>query len=218
MHISSSKLTQIYIDGTLSISTFSGTSVANRDLDFTLLGKISVMHPSGVVLESRFWNGDIAGLFVVDESLSVSPANAIAKYMRDGVDLTDTTCPSGNACTTCAAGEYKSIDGSSPCLTCPTGTAGTTSPVGCTSSDACMGIDDICKTGYIGQIRDPCTACLAGTYKSETGTTACIDCASAAYSTTTSATACLACPANSGASCSGCSAAARCTCNPRWNL
>jgi hypothetical protein len=159
---------------------------------------------------SYAFNGNIAGFFFVDEYISDEAMTAIAAAMTAGVDLTDTTCPSGNACTACDAAKYKSTSGTASCTACP---AGLTSPVGSTSSVAC--IVAACNAGYTGPDGGVCAPCAAGSYKSTTGSAACTSCGAGTYSTTaaaTSAAACLACPANSGASCSGCSASA-CPCN-----
>ena len=156
-------------------------------------------------------NADVAGVFMVDEWLSTAATTEITNAIMQGQDLTDTTCPSGNACTACAAGTYKTSSGSASCTTCP---AGTTSPVGSTSSAACIVAD--CNAGYTGPSGGPCIACAAGTYKASTGSAACTDCGSGSYSATeaaTSAAACVACPANSGSTCTVCSSSTGCTCN-----
>ena len=72
----------------------------------------------------------------------------------------------------------------------PTCTLGYTGPAG-----ACS-----CNTGYTGPIGDPCTACVAGKYKSAIGSAACTDCGPGKYSSTLTANAaevCLTCPTGS---------------------
>ena len=141
-------------------------------------------------------------------------------------------------CLACPAGTYSpttAATASAACLTCPTGTSSsvagvslcpclrgtyvsTTSPVGSTSSAAC--VIPQCNVGYTGP-SGLCTACVAGKYKSVPGSAACTDCGSGTYSTAAAVTAaagCATCPANSGASCTSCSAAAGCTCNPGYAL
>jgi hypothetical protein len=66
-------------------------------------------------------NIDLAGLFVVDEYLNTDATNQIADAMSNGVDLTDTTCPTGNACPSCPVGQYKITPGTAACIDCSTG-------------------------------------------------------------------------------------------------
>jgi hypothetical protein len=152
-------------------------------------------------------NGDIAGAFIVDELLTIDATTVIANDMVNGMDLTDTTCPSGNTCTVCPADS--------------------TSPTGSTQITSCT-----CNQGYTGLNGGPCTACPVGTYKQNSGSAAyvdyvagkysiltvrlaCTDCVAGTYSPTvaaTSAAACLACPANANSP-AGSTAAASCTCN-----
>lgn len=75
--------------------------------------------------------------------------------------------PDGGVCSTYAVGTYKTITGSATCTACPTGS---TSPVGSTSSAAYIVLD--CNTGYTGPSGGPCAECVAGTYKSATGSAA----------------------------------------------
>jgi hypothetical protein len=137
-------------------------------------------------------NSDVAGAFIVDELLTKDATTVIANEMINGMDLTNTTCPSGNNCTIC-----------------PTDS---TSPVGTTQITSCT-----CNQGYTGPNGGPCTVCPVGTSKQNIGSAACIDCvagkysiltgrfectdcATATYSTTvgaTVATTCLGCPASS---------------------
>jgi hypothetical protein len=76
-------------------------------------------------------NADVAGAFIVDELLTTDATNAITQTMFDGVDLTDTTCPSGNACTACADGTYKSTTGSNLCINCPANSASASTSCTC---------------------------------------------------------------------------------------
>ena len=150
------------------------------------------------------FNGNMTGVFVVDEYLTTQATTEIANMMTQGVDLTDTICPSGNACTACAPATYKISAGSSPCLTCP---ANKTSPVGSRSSDACISI--VCNAGYTDPSGGPCTVCDTGTYKNTTGSAACTACVAGTYSTTPAATTCVSCPDNSNSP----TAAAACMCD-----
>ncbi len=106
----------------------------------------------------RGLNGDIAGLFVTDEYLSETATAAIADAMKQGVDLTNRTCP--DTCTTCASGTYKSATGSAVCTNCLAGTysattgasaaatclacpANSNSPAGSTAAASCA-----CNAGF----------------------------------------------------------------------
>ena len=164
---------------------------------------------------TNYLNGDIAGLFFVDEYLNTDATSAIVNTIVNGVDMTDTTCPAGNACTACATGTYKPTTGSVACTTCP---ASTTSPIASTSSTACISL--ACNAGYTGPDGGVCSPCVAGKYKIATGSAACTNCGTGTYSTTAGATAaatCLACPANSNSP-AGSTAAASCACNAGFAL
>jgi hypothetical protein len=66
--------------------------------------------------------------------------------MTEGVDLTDTTCPSGHAYTACAVGTYKTQSGNALCTACP---YGSNSSIASPSIAA-----GICQSGY------NCTTCV----------------------------------------------------------
>lgn len=125
-------------------------------------------------VHNQFSNSQIAGAFMVDEFLTTTGINSIFDEMSNGVDFTDTTCPSGNPCTQCAAGKYKTVTGAAACTTCP---AGLTSPIASTSSAACV-VADVsgCNAGYTGPSGGPCIACVTGTYKTTAGTATCMTC------------------------------------------
>ena len=140
------------------------------------------------------------------------------------------TGPNGGPCTACVAGTYKIATGSAVCTNCLAGTysgvtsassasacvscpAGTTSPSGSTWSTAC--VSTTCNAGFTGPNGGPCTVCVAGKYKTTSGSAACTDCGAGSYSTSTAATisaTCIQCPSNS-ISYSASSAAGDCTCN-----
>ena len=125
----------------------------------------------------------------------------------------------GGPCTACAAGKYEQ---ERICLDCP---ANTYSAAASTSLSACL-----CNSGYEGPAGGPCaspcnagftgpaascTACVAGKYKTSSGSAVCTNCGAGKYSTSTGATleaACLACPSNSN-SASGSAAQSSCACN-----
>jgi len=107
----------------------------------------------------------------------------------------------GNAespvCTDCEAGTYSNVIGatSNECQACPS------------NSVSAIGSDDItdclCNAGWTGSAGDePCSACIAGTYKSTIGNNACENCIAGTYSDTVSgitSDVCLDCPSNSNA-------------------
>ena len=130
------------------------------------------------------------------------------------------TNPDTGQCTACVAGKYK-ITGSSACIDCGVGTYSTstgatisTTCVTCpTSSSSPLASSAVaactCNSGFTGPHGGSCTACVAGKYKTSTGSVACTDCLAGTYSTSTGATlaaTCLLCPINtfSGASSSSC--------------
>jgi syndecan 4 len=98
------------------------------------------------------------------------------------------------------------------CLFCPTNS---NSPSGSSARASC-----ICNRGFTGPDGGPCTVCVAGKYKTTTGSVVCTDCGAGTYSTTLGATAaatCLACPANSNSP-AGSTTSTSCTCNVGFAL
>jgi hypothetical protein len=77
--------------------------------------------------------------------------------------------PDGGPCTACVAGKYKSASGSSGCEDCP---ADSSSPAQSSTALA----ECTCNAGGSGPDGGPCTACVAGKYKSAGGTADCTDC------------------------------------------
>ena len=155
----------------------------------------------------------------------------------DGGSGDCTPCPAGTAsaevgatsqttCVSCAVGTYNYIPGTSVCTPCAAGTYGGVSPdeehntctecpaytrsdAGSNSIDKCT-----CMTGYTGQDGAECTACNAGTYKSETGSAACSECEANTYSDSIAADSsetCTACPSNSNSD-AGSATASDCIC------
>jgi hypothetical protein len=163
--------------------------------------------------ESRNMNGDIAGVFIVDEYLTDAAVTSITDNMASGLDLTHTTCPSGSSCTPCVPGTYKDVTGSASCTNCAAGTystipggkvqatclacpTGSISPEASTSSAACIGAP--CNAGYTGPSGGPCTECFYGTYKTTTGSATCQNCPVNSYTTTTGNSALTACLCDEG--------------------
>jgi hypothetical protein len=132
----------------------------------------------------------------------------------------DCTCKTGHAgtnwsdCSPCDAGTYKSVLGPGSCTSCGVDTYSTTKAA--TSPNECIncplttvsanGSDELadcmCTPGqtavkYTGSSIFYCTACVAGTYKTTTGTGACTYCEVGTYATITAAISsetCLVCP------------------------
>jgi len=113
----------------------------------------------------------------------------------------------GEACTACAAGTFKDVNGSSPCSLCPGGTYSTLS--GAVSVAVCgecaldsfaeAGSDEAtdckCNIGFTGPgggfvvgNGSPCAPCLAGTFKDTLGSLPCTDCPASTYSVKMAAT------------------------------
>ena len=170
----------------LRVGISRGTATATQLLNENTVNNMHIGAP-GV---GTSFNGDMAGLFFVDEWLGTSGLSSVYDPMKSGVDLTDTTCPFGEKCSTCTPGKYKSITGTSACLNCPVNTP--FSPVASLASTACIVVTD-CPPGYTGPSGGPCTACVAGTYKDNAGTATCIPCPAGTISpaASTSSAACI---------------------------
>ena len=118
-------------------------------------------------------------------------------------DLGTSLCPcnagfTGSACTACVAGKYKTDTGDGTCTECPANSysvtvasitctdcpAGHYSPVASISAEACQ-----CNAGYTGSA---CTACVAGKYKSSTGSSgACAACDAGKFAESAGAAVCI---------------------------
>jgi hypothetical protein len=116
--------------------------------------------------------------------------------------------PGGGPCVPCASGTYKDVSGSGACTTCGVDGSG---PLGSTAFANCVFACAPGKTGPDGS----CSACVAGKYKTTSGSVVCTDCGVGTYSTTVGASAastCVSCPVNSNSVASS-SAITGCTCN-----
>ena len=135
------------------------------------------------------------------------------------------TGPDGGPCTACVAGKYKPASGSEPCTLCDAGKSSTS--VSATSSGTCNTCpgrtydsddrtqclacpsdsnspslsDEItdcrCNVGYTGPDGGPCAACIAGKYKTQTGSATCTLCNAGQYSNQVGASSsgtCVNCP------------------------
>ena len=132
---------------------------------------------------------------------------------------------SNGACSACPVGKYKTVAGNATCTDCAAGKYSSTNAIGSVTEDDCdpcransispSGSDGaylcICIAGYFGIT---CTACPAGTYKSELGRDdACTNCIAGKSSTevaATSASTCLPCESGKysieGNACTACPA------------
>ena len=81
-----------------------------------------------------------------------------------------------------------STHGRPVCMPCPSNSS---SPTGSLSRQNCS-----CNAGFTTENGQTCTACLAGTFKGETGSVPCTECEVGAYSSAASTT-CSGCPTNS---------------------
>ena len=106
------------------------------------------------------------------------------------------------SCTNCPEGKYSAINAATGCTSCP---ANSNSPEG-SSSCTCNtgfaatsngGCAQQCSAGYTGPDGGPCTECVAGKYKTTTGTAACTGCPGNSISPSTSS-ARTACVCNAG--------------------
>ena len=150
--------------------------------------------------------------------------------------VTNCTCnvgysgPDGDSCTECMSGQYKESTGSAVCTNCGAGTYSTTG--GASASSTCIACPSnsnspvespalascTCNAGYWGSDGGPCTACLAGTVKTSTGSANCTDCGSGTYSTATAATVCTRCGVGSYSAAVSASATSTCiTCPSNSN-
>ncbi len=85
-------------------------ALIDRAVSETYIGK---SHYRG----DAYFNGDMAGIFVVDEYLSAETASAIADDMVQGVDLFNSELCKTGPCVQCEAGTYKRTVGWSSVLT-----------------------------------------------------------------------------------------------------
>ncbi|KAJ1465826.1 hypothetical protein T484DRAFT_1647703, partial [Baffinella frigidus] len=122
--------------------------------------------------------------------------------------------PGGPAsCTVCGVNTYANKTASTSvgaCNACPSNTF---------SMEESLVISDCtCNAGYTGADGTECTACRAGTYKTETGDGGCIDCGVGTFSSAvaaTSANVCSGCQGNASTS-AGSNNSMDCSCNPGY--
>ena len=170
-------------DSPASISSGTSTAaVTDRTTSTTYVGRHQWLSTF------TYSNVDFAGLFFVDEYLNTDATNQIADAMSNGVDLADTTCPAGNACSSCPVGQYKITPGTAACIDCSTG-----------------------KYSNVVAVT-ACSDCVAGTYANTLAATTCIACPTGKYSQVPGAVGCTQCKENSF-SVLGSNTATACKCN-----
>jgi hypothetical protein len=94
-------------------------------------------------------------------------------------DLIRSAIPGAHFCSSCSAGEFLmtmntpgiTLDGARPCTACSLCSAQlSTTRVGCNSALAYAGFCSACGLGkyskFLGEAREECTSCVAGTYQS----------------------------------------------------
>jgi hypothetical protein len=171
-----SAITKVYestSEGQVLSSGVSSIAVLDRTVSDSWIGK-------SWYGANPYFNGDIAGLFVVDEYLSTAATTAIVDAMKQGpgalcleCNTVDCTCnpgytgPNGGVCLPCAAGTNTSVAN-------------------------CDNVTYTCAAGYSGSA---CIACEAGSW-SAAGASACTACTDGASSPagSTAAAACLCWP------------------------
>jgi hypothetical protein len=98
----------VWIDNTRFLGASSET-VTDRSLSNTYLGKPHWR-------DNEYFNGDVAGVFVVDEYLSTDTASTVVEAMMRDDDLSD-----DSTCKMCVVGKYKTAQGSVTCIDCESG-------------------------------------------------------------------------------------------------
>jgi hypothetical protein len=114
------------------------------------------------------------------------------------------TGPDGSICSSCTAGNYKSVTGSTLCTACPTRKYGATTGLSaCTDCPAGKYAD---TTGLT-----TCAFCAAGTYGYNTGLSRCAICSAHVYQDTEGSTGCKACETGKYNANVGATACTKCT-------
>ncbi|KAJ1469424.1 hypothetical protein T484DRAFT_1851859, partial [Baffinella frigidus] len=139
---------------------------------------------------------------------------------------------SNTECVACEAGTYQDKRGNTSCIVCNAGTysgataassaaqctacpADSLSPAGSVIKEAC-----VCNAGFPGFDGMPCTGCVAGKYKSDTGPGVCTPCEAGTYSTRVGSPGvhlCLACPSFSHSGV-GSGSIDHCSCLPGYGV
>ena len=117
-YVHTSYTANMVINNVLYSATAKQTGLKDGVLDEIVIGSM---------FDTGFLDGDIAGFFIVDVLLTSPAINAVSDSMLQGLDFTDTVCPSGPACTPCLAGQYKPAPGTASCMNCDSGKYSTVS-------------------------------------------------------------------------------------------
>ena len=177
-------------------------------------GKYKTHSGSAICIDCPpFSNSPLASTVITQCSCNVGyagPAGGTCALPKCGAGSTG---PDGGPCV-CVAGKYKSNTGTAECMDCEAGKY--SNVIGATSNlcQACRSnsvsaiasdevTDCMCNAGWTGSGGDePCSACIAGTYKSSIGSEACENCIAGTYSDTlgsVTSDVCRDCPSNSDA-------------------
>jgi hypothetical protein len=124
------------------------------------------------VKNNRLWDRDVFYILIkLDMSdLSVKLQLTCGERSFDELRLQFwmfTTGPNSGTCMECVKGKYKSVAGSSDCISCP---SNSNSSSGSAALTICT-----CKAGWTGPDGSTCTACSAGQFKSVAGLGSCED-------------------------------------------
>ena len=134
------------------------------------------------------------------------------------------TGPNGGTCSLCVTGKYKAVNGTAACTDCWAGSY--SGALGANRSETCLSCADnsssvagssvvtacVCNAGASGPNGGPCALCVAGKYKTVSGTSVCLNCSANTFSTVTGATSISAC-SNCGANSQSGGSSAACVCN-----
>lgn len=179
-------------------------------------------------LEKSDW--ELSQLMIWDTHLDDTEMNTVSQELLSYVaPNTACTATPSNACTQCVAGKYKSATGSMECTDCGPGKF--QPALGADRENTCINCPDntfaaassmaitncTCLAGYSAlSDGNTCTACVAGSYKTTTGTGTCTQCPVNTFSTAVAQTTstCTSCPeyASTGGL-SGSDEAIDCKCN-----
>lgn len=159
-------------------------------------------------LEKSDW--ELSQLMIWDTHLDDTEMNTVSQELLSYVaPNTACTATPSNACTQCVAGKYKSATGSMECTDCGPGKF--QPALGADRENTCINCPDntfaaassmaitncTCLAGYSAlSDGNTCTACVAGSYKTTTGTGTCTQCPVNTFSTAVAQTTstCTSCP------------------------
>jgi hypothetical protein len=151
---------------------------------------------------------------VSEDTCEACPANS-----NSAAGDTECACDAGytgsaGKCSACTPGKFKNDVGAGPCINCPAGQYSTKSAAiichDCPANThaAAGAYECVCNAGYTGA-HESCSACAAGTFKSDSGPGACVECAAGTFSSNSAAVACKACAGDA----SSAAGSVACKCN-----